>query len=88
MIYSFIYEKKYARPNVQPVLYVVRTMSENGILFSKTKEVLEGGSLAAFKPEFLTGLQNKLAELFDIDIPFKASEVEKNYEYSIYTTLF
>jgi hypothetical protein len=88
MIYADAYEKRSRGQYVQPVLYVVRSMKENGIVFKSGKKELEGAYLAELKPAFLTGLENKLAELFDEDIPFKASEVADNYMYSIYTTLF
>lgn len=88
MVYAFLFEKKFRIQNVLPVLYVVRSMKEEGIYFKKRKEILQGESLTEFKPEFIIALENKLAELFDDDIPFKASEVKENYPYSIYTTLF
>jgi len=88
MIYADAYEKRSGRKPVQPVLYVVRTMQEEGIYFKSKKKNLEGIWLSEVKPAFLAGLENKLAELFDEDIPFKASEVADNYMYSIYTTLF
>lgn len=88
MIYADAYEKKSRSQHVQPVLYVVRTMKDKGIVFSSNRKALEGPFLAELKPAFLAELENKLAELFDEDIPFKASEVADNYMYSIYTTLF
>ncbi len=88
MIYADAYEKKSRSQYVQPVLYVVRSMKEKGIVFSSNRKQLEGPFLTELKPAFLAGLENKLAELFDEDIPFKASEVADNYMYSIYTTLF
>jgi hypothetical protein len=88
MIYADAYEKRSGGKHVQPVLYVVRTMQQEGILFRSNKKDLEGAFLSEIKPVFLKGLENKLAELFDEDIPFKASEVADNYTYSIYTTLF
>ena len=57
-------------------------------MFRSNKKDLEGVFLSEVKPAFLAGLENKLAELFDEDIPFKASEVADNYTYSIYKTLF
>ena len=88
MIYADAYEKRSGGRHVQPVLYVVRTMKEKGITFSSGKKELEGPYLAELKPVFLAGLEKKLAELFDEDIPFRASEVADNYAYSIYTTLY
>ncbi|MFT4153837.1 PD-(D/E)XK nuclease family protein [Parafilimonas sp.] len=88
MIYADAYEKKSGSRYVQPVLYVVRSMKENGIVFSSNRKDLEGPYLAELKPAFLAGLESKLAELFNEDIPFKASEVADNYRYSVYTTLF
>ncbi|HEX5151712.1 MAG TPA: PD-(D/E)XK nuclease family protein [Parafilimonas sp.] len=94
MIYAGAYEKTDAYKkgsgdkNVQPVLYVVRTMQEEGTLFKAEKKELKEAFLSEVKPLFLAGLENKLSELFDEDIPFKASEVADNYAYSIYTTLY
>jgi len=88
MIYADAYEKKSGRQNVQPVLHVVRTMQEKGTFFTAGKKELKDVFLSEIKPAFLAGLEKKLAELFDEDIPFKASEVPDNYMYSIYTTLY
>ena len=63
-------------------------MKEKGIAFSSNRKELEGTYLAELKPAFLAGLEKKLAELFDEDIPFRASAVADNYAYSIYTTLY
>lgn len=88
MIYADAYEKKSGRKNVQPVLYVVKSMKEEGILFKAGKNELKESLLAEVKPAFLAGLECKLAELFDEDIPFRASELADNYQYSLYTRLF
>ncbi len=88
MIYADAYEKKSGRQQVHPVLYVVRTMKEGNVLFKSGKKELAGDYLTEMKALFLAGLENKLAELFDEDIPFKASEVADNYMYSIYKSLF
>lgn len=88
MIYADAYEKRSGSKNVQPVLHVVRTMQEEGTLFKAGKKELKEAFLSEIKPLFLAGLEGKLAELFDEDIPFKASEVADNYMYSIYTTLY
>ncbi|MBS1748175.1 MAG: PD-(D/E)XK nuclease family protein [Bacteroidetes bacterium] len=88
MVYAFLYEKKFRLQNVLPVLYIVRTMTKDGIHFSNKDGKMEGQALAELKQAFLSALENKLSELFDDDIPFKASEVPDNYTYSIYTTLF
>lgn len=88
MIYTNAYEKIKKTFGVQPVLYVVRAMKEDGILFKNKTGALELESLAQLKPVFKKALEAKLAEMFDENIPFRASEVPDNYTYSIYKTLF
>jgi len=63
-------------------------MKDGSVLFKSGKKELAGDYLAKIKALFLAGLENKLAELFDEDIPFRASAVADNYAYSIYTTLY
>ncbi|GAB3432614.1 PD-(D/E)XK nuclease family protein [Niabella aquatica] len=88
MIYSHIYEQTKNKTNIQPVLYVVKTMNKEGIYFKNKNGALGPEALAELKPLFMQELGNKLAELFDENTPFCSSELPDNYTYSIYKTLF
>ena len=88
LIYTYAYEKQSGRTGVEPNLFVVKTMADGKVHFNSRKLVLSDVSLEEIKPLFLEELQTKVAELFDVNIPFKASEVPDNYSYSIYKTLF
>ena len=88
LFYTYVYEQLSKNENVEPNLYVVKTMSKEGIFFTGKEGLLNGEILASEKQIFLTALRAKLKELFDYDIPFKASKNPNNYTYSIYTTLF
>lgn len=88
MFYTYVYEQLSKNENVEPNLYVVKTMSKDGVSFMRGKDVLTNEVLAQEKQVFVKSLAQKLAELFDFSIPFKVSQNPKNYPYSIYTTLF
>ena len=88
LFYTHVYEQLSNNENVEPNLYVVRTMSKEGIFFTGKEGLLSGEILAREKQLYLTALREKLKELFDYSIPFKASKNPSNYVYSIYTTLF
>ncbi len=63
-------------------------MGDGNVYFRSRKSTLAEAYLEEIKPLFLLQLQNKVAELFDLNVPFRASEVPDNYIYSIYKTLF
>lgn len=88
LIYTYAYEKQSGRQKVEPSLFVVKTMADGNIYFRSRKSTLSEAYLEEVKPVFLTELQSKVAELFDVNIPFRASEIPDNYTYSIYKTLF
>ena len=88
LFYTYVYEQISKNENVEPNLYIVKTMAKDGVTFSGKDGVLTGDFLASEKELFAAALQTKLKELFDYTIPFKASANPKNYPYSIYTTLF
>ncbi|TDG37121.1 PD-(D/E)XK nuclease family protein [Pedobacter changchengzhani] len=88
LFYTHVYEQISKNEQVEPNLYIVKTMSKDGINFNGKGGLLKGDFLANEKQIFLNALRNKLKELFDYDIPFRASQVPGNYVYSIYTTLF
>lgn len=87
LLYTYIYEQYSGKTGVEPNLYVVKTMSQEGVWFKSGKQNLSGPYLEEVKPEFLSGLKEKLTELFEAPY-FKSSQIEDNYKYSIYKTLF
>lgn len=88
LFYTHVYEQISKNKNVEPNLYVVKTMSDGKVNFTNKEGLLKGELLANEKQAFLNALSQKLQELFDYNIPFKASKNPGNYVYSIYTTLF
>ncbi|WP_199121467.1 PD-(D/E)XK nuclease family protein [Pedobacter sp. ASV28] len=88
LIYTYAYERQSGRKGVEPNLFVVKTMGDGNVYFRSRKSTLTEAYLEEVKPLFLSQLQAKVAELFDLNIPFRASEVKDNYAYSIYKTLF
>lgn len=87
LLYAYVYEQYSGRNAVEPNLYIVKTMAQDGVWFKSGKQTLEGAYLEETKQEFLDELRQKLEELFDAPY-FKTSLVEDNYRYSIYKTLF
>ena len=88
LFYTHVYEQFSKNENVEPNLYIVKIMDKDGVNFSGKGGLLTGDCLATEKQVFLNSLGEKLKELFDFNIPFRASQVPGNYVYSIYTTLF
>jgi ATP-dependent helicase/DNAse subunit B len=88
LFYTYVYEQISKNKNVEPNLYVVKTMSDGKVNFTNKEGLMKGELLANEKQAFLNALSQKLQELFDYNIPFKASKNPGNYVYSIYTTLF
>ncbi|WP_461788924.1 PD-(D/E)XK nuclease family protein [Pedobacter sp.] len=88
LIYTYAYERQSGRTGVEPNLFVVKTMSDGNVYFRSRKSTLSEAYLAEVKPLFLSELQAKVAELFDLNVPFRASQQPDNYTYSIYKTLF
>ncbi len=87
LIYTYAYERQSGKQGVEPNLFVVKTMSQEGIWFKAGRQNLAGAYLEEIKPQFLTALQQKLTQLFEAPY-FRASAIPDNYKYSIYKTLF
>jgi ATP-dependent helicase/nuclease subunit B len=87
LLYTYVYEQFSGKTCVEPNLYIVKTMSAEGIWFKTGRQNLSGDFLEEIKPEFLGELRKKLTELFESPY-FAASAVPDNYKYSIYKTLF
>ena len=88
LIYTYAYERQSGRQGVEPSLFVVKTMADGNVYFRSRKSTLSDAYLEEVKPLFLVQLQQKVAEIFDLNVPFRASAVPDNYSYSIYKTLF
>lgn len=88
LFYTYVYEQISGNENVEPNLYILKTMNLEGVLFKGSNQVLSKEFLATEKEHFMIETKNKLAELFDFNVPFRASKNPDNYMYSIYTTLF
>lgn len=87
LLYTYVYEQYANQTAVEPNLYVVKTMSQDGTWFKSGRQSLNGDYLEELKPQFLEELRKKLTELFEAPY-FRASTVEDNYKFSIYKTLF
>lgn len=87
LLYTYAYEQFSGKTCVEPNLYIVKTMSQDGVWFKTGRQNLNGDFLEELKPEFLAELRKKLTELFEAPT-FKPSLIEDNYKYSIYKTLF
>ena len=87
LLYTYAYEQFSGKTCVEPNLYIVKTMAQDGVWFKTGRQNLNGDFLEEIKPEFLNELRNKLTELFESAF-FEVSAVEDNHKYSIYKTLF
>lgn len=87
LLYTYVYEQFSGRGAVEPNLYVVKTMSQEGVWFRSGRQQLHGEHLREVKIQFLDALREKLTELFNTPV-FRSSMIEDNYKYSIYKTLF
>lgn len=74
LFYTYIYEQRRDKAGVEPHLYSVRKLKEEGSLFYNDKQVLEGDKLQALKEVFVTKLKVILEEIFNTTIPFKHNE--------------
>ncbi len=89
LFYTHVFEQANATAWVEPNMYSVRNMRKEGALFmeGKDRDKLSGMHLQGVKNEFLKLMRQKLAELFDENIPFTPTTVETSFTYSPYVTL-
>ena len=89
LFYTHVFEQANAHRLVEPNLYSIRNMRKEGTYFIQGKEKLKlsGEYLESVKAEFVALVQEKLAELFDADIPFRPTQHESGFAYSPYLTL-
>jgi len=88
LFYKYVSEQRYGLRDVEVALYVVRNMKKEGVHFKSKAGGLSAAALTQASEEFITLLNQTLAELFDYTIPFRVSARPENYTYSIYKTLF
>ncbi|MVN22816.1 PD-(D/E)XK nuclease family protein [Mucilaginibacter arboris] len=70
LFYTYIYEQVKRTNNVEPNLYAVRKMKEEGTRFKSGKTILQSVDLEDAKVAFTGYLQNTLDGMFDQAIPF------------------
>jgi ATP-dependent helicase/nuclease subunit B len=89
LFYTHVYEQANAVSNVEPNIYSIRSMRNDGPWFieGRGKLKLSGERLEGVKALFLEQMRRKLAELFDESIPFIPTTNENGFNYSPYTTL-
>lgn len=84
LFYTYIFEQVKQTQNVEPNLYVVRKMKEEGTRFKSGKIVLQEFDLEEAKTDFREYLQKTLKEMFDRQIPFLQTTRLENCQYCAY----
>ncbi|MGI4019892.1 MAG: PD-(D/E)XK nuclease family protein [Janthinobacterium lividum] len=70
LFYTYIYEQVKRTSNVEPNLYAVRKMKNEGTHFKSGKTVLQAMDLEEAKTGFKEHLQNTINEMFNQQVPF------------------
>jgi len=70
LFYTYIYEQVKKTSQVEPNLYAVRKMKDEGTRFKSGKTILQGLDLEDAKAGFKGHLQKALDEMFDQQVPF------------------
>ncbi|MEX8549332.1 MAG: PD-(D/E)XK nuclease family protein [Mucilaginibacter sp.] len=84
LFYTYIYEQVKKTGNVEPNLYVVRKMKQEGTRFKSGKTILQEFDLEEAKVTFKDYLQKTLDEMFDQRIPFNQTTRIENCQYCPY----
>ena len=84
LFYTYIYEQVKQANNVEPNLYVVRKMKNEGTRFKSGKTILEEVELEDAKAGFKEHLQKTLEEMFDQQVPFLQTTRLENCQYCPY----
>ena len=91
LFYTYIYEQVKGTRAVEPNLYIIRKIRNEGTLFyfseNRSKMILEAGQLQNVKQEFKDMLQKKLEEIFNPETPFRQTEIEDNCLYCPYKSM-
>ncbi|RZL18644.1 MAG: hypothetical protein EOO89_05605 [Pedobacter sp.] len=80
LIYTYAYEKQSGKKGVEPILFVVKTMADGRVHFQSGRSTLAEAYLEEIKPLFLAQLQDKIAELFDVNVPFTPGRTDASQE--------
>ncbi|WP_299291146.1 PD-(D/E)XK nuclease family protein [uncultured Mucilaginibacter sp.] len=84
LFYTYIYEQVKKTGNVEPNLYVVRKMNQEGTRFKSGKTILQELDLEEAKVTFKDYLQKTLDEMFDQRISFNQTTRIENCQYCPY----
>ncbi|WP_207424532.1 PD-(D/E)XK nuclease family protein [Desertivirga brevis] len=88
LFYTYIYEQVKQVERVEPNLYIIRRMGNDGTLFFSggrgSKAVLQAEHLEDIKSGFYSRLKGLLEELFDAEIPFAQTTKAANCGYCVY----
>jgi len=71
LFYTYIYEQKSRRTDVEPHLYAIRRLKDEGSLFHSDRQPLIQDKLSSLKVIFQAQLRQTLEEIFNKDIPFQ-----------------
>lgn len=88
LFYTYVFESVTKRKNIEPNLYVVRKMREDGTLFYGKSGILEEVYLEEVKKEFVNFLKETLEEIFNPNIPFKHDPKAKVYDTDPYSLFY
>ena len=88
LFYTYIYEQVKHVERVEPNLYIIRKMRNDGTLFftggRSGKAFLQAEHLEDLKSGFYLKLKCLLEELFDAEIPFAQTSKPANCGYCVY----
>lgn len=91
LFYTYVYEKSKGIKGVEPNLYLIRKMRDEGTLFhfseNRKKVILQAEHLESMKENFGLLLRDKLEELFDPETEFRHTKVPENCAYCPYSTI-
>lgn len=71
LFYTYIYEQKTGRTDVEPHLYAIRRLKDEGSLFHSDRQPLIQAKLSSLKVIFQEQLRQTLEEIFNKAIPFQ-----------------
>ena len=89
LYYTLIYETLMQEEGVEPHLYILRTMQDQGTSIFEARRKSDPNSLEALKSLFKERLADLLAEIYDPSVPFThngASKSCKNRDYAVFCT--
>jgi len=91
LFYTYVYEQSKGITGIEPNLYLIRKMRNEGTLFhsfeTRKRVHLQAEHLEGLKSDFSRLLKLKLEELFDPETPFGHTTVADNCKYCPYLSL-